>query len=138
MGHYCEIEFAAKLTYIGVEIVEHFQTHTLLETAEYFPIYSFLEACYNRYSGLGLERFPTDEFDMNAETWKVKWEHKIKCFEQIFMFLLPYMILEDVEFIYSSEHGDWKKDITKIFPTQPKIDLDRKFGEATGIEWKKL
>lgn len=125
------IKFAAKLTEVGTEIIDYLQTASILEAAQEFPQYPFLEACSNRYK---LEIFPITQFCKEEKTIATEWEHKIKGYEIPLMFILPYLINDEIDFVYASEWGDWKEKVTKISPIQPEINWDRKFKEATGIE----
>lgn len=131
MGHYCVIKFSAQLNDIGVEILSHLKDHSLLETAKVFNHYPFVEVCFNRFQQI---YFPLSEFSEEDKTWKVNWEHKIKNYEAALKFILPYMITSNMEFIYADEHGDWKERSIVLIPIDPKIDYDRNFGEAIGIE----
>lgn len=134
MGHYCVIKFSAQLNDIGIEVLSYLRDHSLLETAEVFNHYPFIEACLNRFQQV---YFPLHDFNDGDKVWKVDWkvdwEHKIKNYESALKFILPYIISSSVEFIYASEHGDWKEKSVLLFPIKAIRNYDRKFGEAAGI-----
>jgi hypothetical protein len=133
MGHYCVIKFSAKLSDMGVEVIDYLQIYSILEAAKEFPQYPFLEAFTNRFD---LTIFPITLFYKLDKLLKVNWEHKIKNYDSAIRFILPYLIAEPVEFVYATEHGDWKERSILLDMIEPKIDWDRNFGDPTGIEIK--
>lgn len=132
MGHYGSIKFEAKLSEIGVEVLNCLAKYggNWQKVAEELTYYPFIEVLMNRSYKFG---FGYGKVIDNV--WKVDAEEKnlFYCWLPI-DFLLCHMISEPCVLIYSDEHMNWKPQQDLIEPRKPIIDWDRKYGDPTGYE----